>query len=308
MVMQKIVIICGPTAAGKTRAGIELAQRFGGEIVSADSQQVWRGFDVGTAKPTADERAQVPHHLLDSVDPSERFDAARFVALADQSIAEIAGRGRVPFVVGGTGMYLRMLVRGICGAPPRDPEVRRELEAAIDARGAKAVHAELAAIDPDAAARIAPNDRARIVRALEIHRLTGTPASAFRAGHEFCERRYDALWIGLTMERAELYRRIDGRVDRMIAEGLVGEVARLRRHVGDDAQPFAAVGYKEIVAHLRGECTLEDAIRLIKRNSRRFAKRQLTWFRAEPEIRWLLPEDDEALAQAVSAFVGLGAR
>jgi tRNA dimethylallyltransferase len=304
-VVQKIIIICGPTAVGKTRAGIELAERAGGEIVSADSQQVWRGFDVGTAKPTPSELARVPHHLLDCVDPAEHFDAARFVAFAERAISEIAARGKVPLVVGGTGLYLRMLVRGICGAPPRDPDVRRAIEAEVAERGVSAAHARLAELDSATAAKVAPNDRARIVRALEIFELTGIPASELRLQHGFGEQRYEALWIGLAIERAELYRRIDERVDRMIAAGLPEEVAALRKRHGDGVQPFSAVGYREILAYLRGEGTLEDAVRLIKRNSRRYAKRQLTWFRAEPELRWFSPEEWDRMAQAAEAFLAL---
>lgn len=301
--MHRIVIICGPTGAGKTAAGVALAGRAGGEIVSADSQQVWRGFDVGTAKPSREERSAVPHHLIDIADPSERFDAARFVELADAAIDDIAKRGRTPFVVGGTGMYLRMLVHGICGAPPRDPEIRGAIEQRVEQEGIRSAYDELRRIDPEAAATIAPGDRTRIVRALEIHRVTGQPASALRGQHGFGERRYDALMIGLTLDRAELYRRIEERVDRMIAAGLVDEVRALLAKHGANRQPFAAVGYKEVVAHLEGEAGLDESIRLIKQHTRNFAKRQLTWFRADPSIRWFHPTDLAAMESEIRRFL-----
>lgn len=297
--MQKIIIICGPTAIGKTRVGIELAKRFDGEIVSADSQQVWRGFDIGTAKPDLKERSDVPHHLIDVAEPDERFDAAKYVALADAAIAGIAARGKVPFVVGGTGMYIRMLVHGICDAPPRDQDIRAEFEAEIEKHGVPALHEELGKIDPETAASLSPNDRTRIVRALEIHRLTGMPASAFRKRHGFKERRYDALKIGLSIDRAELYRRIDERVDRMIKDGLAGEVRSLLERYPEGCQPFHAVGYREIVDFVKGRIDLDEAVRLAKRASRRFAKRQLTWFRADTEIRWFGPHQIDEIADVV---------
>lgn len=302
--MQKIVIICGPTGVGKSELGLSLARRFGGEIVSADSQQVWLGFDVGTAKPARDERAEVPHHMVDVADPSERFDAARFVALADDAIRGIAARGRVPFVVGGTGMYLKMLVHGICGAPQRDDDVRGEIEDEMAKRGPGMLHEELARVDPDSAARIAQGDSARIARALEILRITGVPASSLREKHRFGEKRYEAMKIGLDMERAELYRGIEERVDRMMEEGLVGEVQSLLERHDASCQPFAAVGYKEIAAHLRGEISLDEALRLVKQHTRNLAKRQLTWFRADPEIRWFSPADKDSIAVLIEGFLG----
>lgn len=298
--MTKIVIILGPTASGKTKVGIELAKSVGGEIVSADSQQVWRGFDVGTAKANLTERSTVPHHLVDILDPTERFDAKRFVELADAAIADIASRGKVPFVVGGTGMYIRMLEHGLCGAPPRDEEFRAEMDAVIADGGLGSLYEDLEAKDPASAKKIHPNDKTRIVRALEIVHLTGVPASELRSRHEFSEKRYDALKVGLTCDRKELYRRIDARVDDMIAAGLVDEVKGLLAKYDLRLQPFLAVGYKEIVAYVKGEMSLEYAIRLTKLESRHFAKRQLTWFRADPEIKWFEPTDVETIASEVN--------
>lgn len=332
--VQKIIIICGPTAVGKTQVGIELAHRFNGEIVSADSQQVWRGFDIGTAKANLKERADVRHHLVDIVDPSEKFDAAMFIAAADAAISDIVSRppasprepakgrmarlarlhrqqggqawragGLVPFVVGGTGMYIRMLDRGLCEAPPQDEEFREELGRRIENVGLLALHEELTKIDPASASNIHPNDKTRIVRAIEIYELTGVQASKFREEHSFGERRYDALKIGLAIERAEIYRRIDARVDRMVEAGLVDEVRSLLSRYDRTCQPFQAVGYKEIVAHVKGEMPLDEAVQLTKRNSRRFAKRQLTWFRSDKEIRWFAPDDRSSIESAVGAFL-----
>ncbi|MFH1830704.1 MAG: tRNA (adenosine(37)-N6)-dimethylallyltransferase MiaA [Pseudomonadota bacterium] len=300
--MQKIIIICGPTAVGKTKVGCELAKRLGGEIVSADSGQVWREFDKGTAKPSAKERADVVHHLIDIADPKERFDAARFVELADAAISDIAARKRMPFVVGGTGMYIKMLVHGVCDAPPRDEEFRAELEDEIKTNGLPVLHARLAKIDPYAADKISPNDHTRIIRGLEIYHLTGMPASKVHDEHAFNETRYQVLKVGLKISREELYGRINERVDQMIEDGLIDEARRLRDMYGDSIQPFSAVGYSEMLLHIKGELDFEEAVCLIKRNTRRLAKRQLTWFRADHEIRWFEPADLEAIANAVEEF------
>ncbi len=301
--VQKIIIICGPTAVGKTQLSCELAKRFDGEIVSADSQLVWRGFDVGTAKPSPQERADIPHHLIDVADPAEHFDAARFVKLADAAISDITKRGRMPFVVGGTGMYIRMLLHGVCSAPPCDEKFRTELEDEIRGYGLPALHERLAKIDPDTAARISPNDHTRIVRALEIHHLAGEPASKLRDEHAFAEKRYKALKLGLNISREELYRRINDRVDGMIEGGLIDETRRLNDKYGECIQPFSAVGYSEILSHIKGRLSLDEAMRLTKQNTRRLAKRQLTWFRSDPEIKWFPPDNFEAICQEVEAFV-----
>lgn len=301
--VQKIIIICGPTASGKSRLGIELAGRFSGEIVSADSGAVWRGFDIGTAKPSAAELALIPHHLIGVADPAERFDAARFVEMSDAAIAGIAGRGRVPFVVGGTGLYIRMLVHGICGAPPRDTAYRAGLEHEARISGVPALHRRLEEVDPVSASEIKPTDRARVIRALEIFHLADMPASELRRRHGFTERRYDALKIGLSVDRAELYHRIAARVDRMIEGGLLDEARGMHARYGERCQAFAAVGYREIAAHLAGELDLASAVRLMKRNSRRFAKRQMTWFRSDEDIRWFDQGCHDGIVKEVERFL-----
>lgn len=293
--LRHLIIICGPTAVGKTRVSIELAKRFEGEIISADSQQVWRGMNIGTAKANLTERSETTHHLIDIAEPDEHFDAARFVELADKAIEDIASRGKRVFVVGGTGMYLRLLVNGLCEAPPQDPEVRKQLEDEIETTGLQGMHDRLMDIDPESALGIHPNDPTRIVRALEIYELSGTPASEFRKMHGYGEKHYDALKIGLNIEREELYSRINARIDQMIEQGLLDEVKGLLEKYGPDSQGLKAVGYREFVHHLQGEFSLERAIELAKRNSRRFAKRQLTWFRSDEDINWFEPNNMEAM-------------
>ncbi len=299
----KIIIICGPTAVGKTAVGIEFAKEFNGEIISADSQQVWRGFDVGTAKANLKERSSVRHHLVDICEATERFDAERFVKLADRAIVDIVKRKKVPFIVGGTGMYLRMLEKGICDAPPQDEEFRAVFEEEIESGSLIDQHEKLKKIDPESAAAIHPNDRTRIERALEIHYLTGIPASEFREAHGFTEKRYDALKIGLNIDRAELYQRINDRVDAMMEAGLLEEVRNLLAEHDSDCQPFKAVGYRELVAYLNGEMEYDEAIELTKRNSRRFAKRQLTWFRGDSEIEWFTPDALDEISAIIGNFL-----
>lgn len=311
--MRSIVIILGPTAVGKTGLGIELAKRFAGEIVSADSQQVWRGMDIGTAKANLTERSEVPHHLIDVADPDEHFDAAQFVQLADRAIEDISLRGKRAFVVGGTGMYLRLLVNGLCEAPAQDAAFRAGLEDEINNSSYQLsavgdqqlqnplhqLHTRLKEIDPESASGIHPNDRTRIVRALEIYELTGAPASRFRNVHGYGEKRYDALKIGLNIDRETLYRRIDKRIDRMLDDGLLDEVRRLTETYGPDAQGLRAVGYREFVRHIKGELSLDTAVELSKRNSRRFAKRQLTWFRSDEEIKWFHPDEIDKIGHVI---------
>jgi tRNA dimethylallyltransferase len=303
MTRPRIVCVVGPTASGKSALGLELAERLGGEIVSADSRQVYRGLDVGTAKPTRTERARVPHHCLDLVEPGERFDAARFRAAAGVAIADVAARGRVPLVVGGTGLWVRVLLRGLCAAPPRVPALRAALERRAAERGTPVLHAELAALDPASAGRLAPRDAARVVRALEVALATGVPLSRWQAEHGFGERPYDVLLIGLARPVAELDERIAARARAMAADGFADEVRRLHaRGVTVDA-----VGYREMLACVAGESDLETAIAATVRATRRFAKRQRTWFRREPDVVWHHPERDRAaITTLVGAFVAAG--
>jgi tRNA dimethylallyltransferase len=301
MARPSLTVIAGPTASGKTALAMALARRLGAEIVSADSQQVYRHFDVGTAKPSAAEFAGVPHHLLSAVDPFESFSAARFQQLADEAIAGIAARGRRALVVGGTGLYVRILLHGVVPAPPAEPDLRRALEREAREIGREGLHRRLAKVDPETAARVRPTDLVRIVRALEIHALTGTTASRFRRDHRFAEDRYPYRLLVLDPPREELYRAIDERTGRMFRDGLVEEVRRLLSLGYREAPPMRSVGYAQALSHLEGALTLEEAMERAARETRRYAKRQLTWFRREPGAEFLAPPwDVAALANAVA--------
>lgn len=285
----RLVVVVGPTGAGKTRLAIELAERSGGEVVSCDSQQVYLGMDIGTGKATAAERARVPHHLLDVLRPDEEMTAARFIALADAAIAAIAARGRTVIVCGGTGLYVRALLLGLFEGPPADPALRAELDARAAAHGTAALWHDLAAVDPESAARIDPNDRKRLVRALEVQRGTGVPLSEHlrRHDHRAVAPRYPHQLVGLAPPRERLYAVIDARVDAMLAAGLLDEVRALR--AAGYAPPLRsqqAIGYAELHEHLAGRSDLSRAVELVKRNSRRYARRQLSWYRPDPAVRW----------------------
>ncbi len=297
--MIRVAVIAGPTASGKTAVAVALARRLGGEIVNADSQQVYRGLDVGTAKPTPEERAAAPHHLVDVVDPGEGMDAARFAALADAAIAGVASRGRVPVVAGGTGLYLRALLHGVVAAPGRDPALRARLEEDAARLGRPALHARLAAIDPDAAARIRPNDLVRIVRALEIA-AAGTKPSTLHAAHGFQPDRYDAVLVALDPPRSELHARIDARVREMFAGGILDEARALRARFGPAVPAKLPIGYAEAIACARGDLDVDEAIRRVQVAHRRYARRQIVWLRKERGVEWLRPPVDvEELARRV---------
>ena len=284
----RVGFIVGPTGAGKTALALAVAARLGAEIVNADSRQVYRGMDLGTAKPTAAELRRVPHHLIDIRDPDDPLDVAEFAGLAHAAIAQVADRGRPVLVVGGSGLYLRVLRDGIFAGPPAAPAIRAELTAFARDHGTQALHVELGAVDPAAAARISPNDLQRIVRALEVFRLTGTPISAHHARHRFAPPPYTSLTVGVTMPRAILYAEIDRRFAAMVAAGLLDEVRGLFADGHTSARtPLGTNGYREFAAHLRGATDLGSAIANAQRASRQLAKRQLTWFRADPTIVWL---------------------
>jgi tRNA dimethylallyltransferase len=298
-----VLVLAGPTATGKSELAAELARAVGGAVVSADSRQIYRGLDVGTAKPTAAERARVPHHCLDLVEPGEPFDAARFRSAAGAAIADIRARGRVPLVVGGTGLYVRALLRGLCPAPPARPALRAELEEIATREGPASLHRRLASVDPALAARLAPRDARRIVRALEVALASGVPLSRLQEAHAFGERPYEALLIGLARPTAELDGRIATRAHAMVAAGFLDEARGLvaRGLVVD------AVGYREMLACVEGRCDLAAALAATIRATRRFAKRQRTWFRREPGLVWRHPERDlGAITAAVEEFVAGG--
>jgi len=286
--LTRVGFIVGPTGAGKSALAIEIAARLGAEIVNADSRQVYRGMNLGTSKPSAPERRGVAHHLLDIRSPAEPLDVATFTTLAREAIEQITARGRHAIVVGGSGLYLRALRGGIFRGPAASREIRDRLERIARDQGVAHLYERLRAIDPAAARRIGVNDLYRITRAIEVWELTGESISSQQARHGFSTRAYDCLTLGISMDRAELYAAIDRRFDEMVGQGLVEEVrALLAAGYRGDRPPLASIGYQQIAAHLRGEMELEVAVELAKRESRRFAKRQLTWFRADPEIVWL---------------------
>ncbi len=291
----RVVVILGPTASGKTDLAVRLAESFAGEIVGADSMQVYRGMDIGTAKPSQEQRQRIPHHLIDVVTPGENFTAADYRREADRAVADIRRRGKAVFVVGGTGLYIRALLQGLAESPGGDEDYRKELQTLALERGNAELLRQLFLVDPDTAQRLHPNDQVRIIRALEVYRQSGRPLSSFRDAHGFADTSYESLKIGLHVEREELYRRIDQRVDRIIDAGLVDEVrSLLAAGYGPGLKSMRSIGYKEICAYLAGACDLEEAVRLIKRDSRRYAKRQLTWFAREKEINWLEYPDNFA--------------
>lgn len=283
-----LLVICGPTASGKTALAVELSRHFPIEVVSADSRQVYRGLDIGTAKATAAERRQVPHHLLDVVAPEEEFSVADFASLAHAAIAAIRGRGRLPVLLGGTGLYLRAVTEGLVDAPTGDPILRAELLELEEREGTGTLFRLLEEVDPPLAQRIPPGDLTRTVRALEVYRLSGRRLSDYQQEHAFAERPYATLKLGLAPPREELYRRIDQRVEWMLEQGLLAEVrGLLERGYDPECKALRTIGYRELIHHMRGEIPLAEAVALIKRNSRHYAKRQLTWFRGDEAIIWV---------------------
>jgi tRNA dimethylallyltransferase len=283
-----LTVIAGPTAAGKTALALELAERTGAEIVSADSQAVYRHFDLGTAKPDSEALRRVRHHLVSVVDPGEQFSAARYAALADAAISEITARGRPVLVVGGTGLYVRALLHGLSATPP-SPEVRAELEAEARRVGPEAMHARLAEVDPESAARIALQDTLRVVRALEIHAVTGQPASVAHRAHAFGSGRYPyTLWF-LDPPRETLVAAIAVRTHAMFAGGLLEEVRRLVELGYRDTPPMRSVGYRQALAVVDGRLGLVEAQAETAQKTRAYAKRQRTWFRREPGVRFVTP-------------------
>lgn len=302
--LKKIVIVCGPTGVGKSDVAVELAKRFNGEIVNADSQQVYRGLNIGTAKLNESQREGIPHHVVDVVDPSHSFDAAKYVVMADRAIHDICSRKKNVFIVGGTGMYIRMLVEGVCKAPPRYPKIREELEKVIEEKGLGYLHDQLKKVDPVTAKVVHPNDRTRIIRAIEICEVTGVPVSQFYAEHRFAGKRYNVLKIGIKLDRKNLHDKLNARVDDMLKKGWKKEVETLLKSYSAHCQAFSAIGYKEMASYVAGRLPLETAASLIKRHSRQYAKRQLTWFRADKEIMWFEPRDMDSISHNVETFLG----
>jgi tRNA dimethylallyltransferase len=299
----KIIVVCGPTGIGKTAVGIKLAERLGGEIISADSMQIYRRMDIGTAKPTPAEQAQIVHHMIDIVEPDKDYDAVQFSKQAGEGIAEISNRGRIPFVVGGTGLYIKALIHGMFQTEPVDPKIRSRLKQELAQGGSRCLYGRLEKIDPNTAGRLHPNDSYRILRALETIESSGKTISEHHQHHGFENERFNAFKIGLWRDRQKLYERIDQRVDLMIEAGLVKEVKKLlSMGYSAELKSMQSIGYRHVVGFLNGSLPWDECLRTLKRDTRRFAKRQFTWFCADPQIKWYQPEQMDQIFDAVERF------
>jgi tRNA dimethylallyltransferase len=285
-----ILLLCilGPTAVGKTEIAIAVAQKLDAEIVSADSRQIYRYMDIGTAKPSASEQAQIRHHLIDFVMPDEHFSVADYQRVADIAIQDIQSRGKQAMIVGGTGLYFRAVVDGIFDGPDADPEFRAKLIVEAHEFSAEVLHSRLSQVDPKSASRIHPNDLIRVIRALEVYKKTGKTISELQKEWNRASPRYPFVAFGINRERQELYHQIEERVDKMLAVGLLEEVKSLiARGYDENLTAMKGFGYKELIDYLNGQYDWNTAVDLLKRNTRRFAKRQLTWFRNDPRIKWI---------------------
>ena len=300
-----LIILVGPTGVGKSEFAISLALNYQMEIVSADSLQVYRYLDIGTAKPSKEERKKVKHHLIDIVNPDEEFSAVQFMEMAREVIDSLIRQRRSVLVVGGTGLYIKALIRGIFKGPGADEDLRMTIKKEAQELGREHLFQKLKEIDPESASRIHPNDTYRIMRALEVYYLTQKTMSSFQSNHAFRESPYHYFKIGLERERKELYQRIEERVEKMIENGLIEEVEGiLRKGYDPQLNPLQSLGYRQIIRYLQDECGLDEAIRLIKRDTKRYAKRQLTWFKNDPEVKWFtLPQDAEKIEERIKTAI-----
>jgi tRNA dimethylallyltransferase len=306
---QKIVVLAGPTAVGKTELSLAVAEEFGCEIISMDSMQIYKYMDIGTAKPTAQERQRIPHHLLDFVDPAEPYNVGSYVADARRTIKEIAGRNRLPMLVGGTGLYMTRLLDGIFALPEVPKEIRDNIQTILQEKGHACLHAELKKVDPESAARIHPHDSQRLTRAMEIWQATGIPWSRHLRfeKEERAKRRagYDVLKIGLNCDRIILYERINRRVDIMVEEGILQEVEKLlAMGYSRELKPMQSIGYLHMVNYIDNLWQWDESLAYLARDTRRYAKRQLTWFGRDEEINWCGPAEINAVRSLVKEFVG----
>jgi tRNA dimethylallyltransferase len=288
-----VVVIVGPTAVGKSRVAVEVAKVFATDVLTADSRQVYRGMDVGTDKPAPEERQAVPHRLIDLVDPGESFNTGMYRRLAIDEIERLYRDGRLPLVVGGTGLYVRTLLQGLCHAPQSDPIMRVALRREAEDQGPDRLYARLVDVDPETAARLHPRDESKVIRALEVYQLSGRRMSAFQQEHGFAERPFSALVIGLNRDRAALYRRIEERIDWQLAQGC----PRM-------SMAMKGLGYRQVAEHLAGEYDVAEMVRRFKRDTRHFSKRQMTWFRKEPGIQWLMVEESESAQHTAARVIG----
>ena len=301
--MNSIICIAGPTASGKTALAVELAKELNGEVVSCDSMQVYRRMDIGTAKPTIDEMQGIPHHMIDVAEPDEDFSVSRYCNLAAPIVEDIVSRGKTAVIAGGTGLYMDALIQGNDFAPFPSTGVREKLEQEARAQGIQVLYDRLKSIDPEAAGRLHLSDQKRIIRALEVYLETGETITEHNRKTQLLPPRFSPIWLGLDFEnRAELYERIDRRVGIMLEQGLIGETqSLLSSGIPEKCTAMQAIGYKEFVAALNGECTLEEAANQVRQASRRYAKRQLTWFRRNRKIHWLTREEGQSGGEILAA-------
>ena len=301
--MDRIICVVGPTASGKTKLAVQLAKLYDGEVVSCDSMQIYKHMDIGTAKPTKEEMEGVAHHLIDMVEPGEDFSAGKYVQLADACVQDILSRGKTAVIAGGTGLYVDSLIAGRSFAPVPQTGRREALEAQLRETGGEAMLARLREIDPEAAARLHPADEKRVIRALEVYEETGKTITQHNLETKAAPPRYRPVWIGLDyQDRAALYRRIDLRVENMLSNGLLDEIrALLALGVSPKTTAMQAIGYKEFFGYLSGACSLDEAAALCKQRSRNYAKRQLTWFRRNPDVHWLRMTGTEDFSEVLSA-------
>jgi len=304
----RVVILLGPTGVGKSRLAIEWAEELGGEIISADSMQVYRYMDIGTAKPTLGDQKRVRHHLIDLVTPDQPFHAALYRTLGRKAIDQLYQGKKPIWVVGGTGLYIKTLTQGLFSSPKIDPHVRESLKQEAKEKGADALYGRLKEVDPNTAIRLHPNDLFRIIRALEVFDSTGAPISFYREQHRFGERPYLTLKMGLEMDRDMLYRRIEERVNQMLEKGFLQEVEKLMEvGYGPELKPMQGLGYKQMVQFLSKEIKWDEAVGQMKRDTRHYAKRQLTWFKADPEVQWWDESTDrQKIFLKIKSFWGRG--
>ncbi|OAG27750.1 tRNA (adenosine(37)-N6)-dimethylallyltransferase MiaA [Thermodesulfatator autotrophicus] len=298
-----LIAVVGPTGVGKTEVGIFLAENLDGEIINFDSVQVYQLLNIGAAKPSPEELARVPHHLLGFLPLDKEFNAAQFVELADQAIKKLHREKKLPILVGGTGLYLKALLHGLFEVGDTS-QARKELKARLKKEGLSSLYEELKRIDPAYARKISPKDWVRILRALEVYYTTGKPFSELAREHAFARRRYPCLKIGLTLPREELYRRLDQRADKMLAAGLLDEVRKiLAMGYSPELKPLKSIGYRHMIAYLKGKLSFEEAVRLMKRDTRRYAKRQLTWFKRDHGVKWFHPNEKEKILVTAKKFL-----
>ena len=303
--LKPVVVMVGPTAVGKSRVALDVANAFETEVLTADSRQVYRGMDVGTDKPVPEECQGVPHRLIDLVNPDESFNAGLYRRQALDEIERLYRDCRLPLVVGGTGLYVRTLLKGLCDAPPADPIVRAALRQEAKDQGHDRLYARLVAVDPVAAARLHPRDESKVIRALEVYQLSGRRMSEFQQEHGFAERPFSALIIGLNRDRDVLYRRIEERIDWQLAHGLIEETTQLlAQGYQRDSAAMKGLGYRQVAEHLAGKYDVAEMVRRFKRDTRHFSKRQMTWFRKEPGIQWLTIEESESARHTAELVIG----